>query len=74
MEVGGAYAHIFFALLDFLELRTLIITDLDSVAADRKGLPGAPGDRDEQRLPEFLVRRRRMLPRSPSRQRRRFEG
>ena len=33
MEVGGAYAHIFFDLLDFLDLRTLIITDLDSVAA-----------------------------------------
>ena len=32
MEVGGAYAHIFFELLDFLELRCLIITDLDSVA------------------------------------------
>lgn len=33
MEVGGAYAHIFFGLLDFLELRTLIITDLDSIIA-----------------------------------------
>lgn len=33
MEVGGAYAHMFFSLLDFLELRTLIITDIDSVAA-----------------------------------------
>jgi hypothetical protein len=32
MEVGGAYAHIFFELLDFLELRCLIITDLDPVA------------------------------------------
>ena len=31
MEVGGAYAHIFFELLDFLELRALIITDLDSI-------------------------------------------
>lgn len=31
MEVGGAYAHIFFELLDFLELRTLVITDIDSV-------------------------------------------
>lgn len=31
VEVGGAYAHIFFKLLDFLELRTLIITDLDSI-------------------------------------------
>lgn len=33
MEVGGAYAHIFFDLLDFLELRSLIITDLDAVTA-----------------------------------------
>ncbi len=39
MEVGGAYAHIFFALLDFLELRTLIITDLDSVAANAAACP-----------------------------------
>ena len=39
MEVGGAYAHIFFALLDFLELPALIITDLDSVGADRKACP-----------------------------------
>ena len=31
MEVGGAYAHLFFELLNFLELRTLIITDLDAV-------------------------------------------
>ncbi|HVN96855.1 MAG TPA: ATP-dependent endonuclease [Syntrophorhabdaceae bacterium] len=31
VEVGGAYAHRFFQLLDFLELPTLVITDLDSV-------------------------------------------
>jgi len=31
MEVGGAYAHLFFDLLDFLELRSLIITDIDAV-------------------------------------------
>jgi predicted ATP-dependent endonuclease of OLD family len=31
IEVGGAYAHLFFDLLDFLELWTVIITDLDSV-------------------------------------------
>lgn len=30
IEVGGAYAHLFFNLLNFLELQTLIITDLDS--------------------------------------------
>ena len=39
MEVGGAYAHIFFELLDFLELRTLIITDLDSVTGNRAACP-----------------------------------
>lgn len=31
MEVGGAYAHLFFDLLNFLELPALIITDLDAV-------------------------------------------
>ena len=30
MEVGGAHAHLFFGLLDFLNLRTLVITDLDT--------------------------------------------
>lgn len=37
MEVGGAYAHIFFNLLDFLQLHTLIITDLDTVDAKNSG-------------------------------------
>jgi len=31
MEVGGAHAQIFYPLLDFLELKTLIITDIDAV-------------------------------------------
>lgn len=31
MEVGGAYAHLFFDLLAFLELPTLVITDIDAV-------------------------------------------
>ncbi len=30
IEVGGAYAHRFFELLTFLELKTLVITDIDS--------------------------------------------
>jgi predicted ATP-dependent endonuclease of OLD family len=34
MEVGGAYAHLFFELLRFLELRSLIITDLDAVESN----------------------------------------
>ncbi|RYB96020.1 ATP-dependent nuclease [Ciceribacter ferrooxidans] len=41
VEVGGAYAHIFYPLLNFLELKTLVITDLDAVrldtTKDRKG-------------------------------------
>jgi len=31
VEVGGAYAHHFYKFIDFLELKTLIVTDLDSV-------------------------------------------
>lgn len=31
IEVGGAYAHHFYKFIDFLELKTLFITDLDSV-------------------------------------------
>ena len=34
MEVGGAYSHIFFNLLDVLQLPTLVITDLDTVDGD----------------------------------------
>ena len=37
MEVGGAYAHRFFDLLTFLELRTLIITDIDAVKPNDGG-------------------------------------
>jgi putative ATP-dependent endonuclease of the OLD family len=37
MEAGGHHAHIFFELLDFLELHTLIITDLDAVDRNNSG-------------------------------------
>jgi hypothetical protein len=47
MEVGGAYAHRFYDLLNFLELRTLVITDIDSVARNasnkRVAVPVAQG-------------------------------
>jgi hypothetical protein len=36
MEVGGAYAHLFFPLLDFLELKSVVITDIDSVRKNEK--------------------------------------
>lgn len=34
VEIGGAYAHHFYEFIDFLELKTLIITDLDSTKAN----------------------------------------
>lgn len=37
IEIGGAYAHIFFDLLKFLELRTLVITDIDAVKSNGAG-------------------------------------
>lgn len=37
IEVGGAYAHHFYKFLDFLELRTLIITDIDAVEETNNG-------------------------------------
>lgn len=47
MEVGGYYAHRFFDPLTFLELRTLIITDIDSVKPNdnnrRVSVPVAEG-------------------------------
>ncbi len=45
VEVGGAYAHLFRGLIEFLNVQTLIITDIDSVDPNdrRKALPVAPG-------------------------------
>lgn len=36
IEVGGAFAHKFKNMLNFLDIKTLIITDLDSVGANNK--------------------------------------
>jgi predicted ATP-dependent endonuclease of OLD family len=36
VEIGGAYAHHFYKFIDFLELKTLFITDLDSVKAKKE--------------------------------------
>jgi hypothetical protein len=38
MEVGGAYAHIFYPFLDFLGIQTLVITDLDPAKPNPKQL------------------------------------
>ncbi len=37
VEIGGAYAHHFYKFIDFLELKTLVVTDLDSVRKDETG-------------------------------------
>jgi len=44
LELGGAYAHIFATLLDFINLPTLVITDLDSVAIDEE----EPSDKNKR--------------------------
>lgn len=36
LEVGGAYSQLFFPILDFLEIPSLIITDIDSVKKGEK--------------------------------------
>ncbi|MCB2426491.1 ATP-dependent nuclease [Methylophaga pinxianii] len=37
VEVGGAYAHHFYKFLDFLELKTLVITDIDGTRPVKNG-------------------------------------
>ncbi|EHQ06508.1 ATP-dependent nuclease [Leptonema illini] len=37
VEIGGAFAHHFYKFIDFLELKTLFITDLDSVRKTTEG-------------------------------------
>jgi predicted ATP-dependent endonuclease of OLD family len=48
MEVGGTYAQIFYPLLEFLELKALVITDIDAVrliGKKYKKCPCAEGER-----------------------------
>ncbi|MCI5168501.1 MAG: hypothetical protein D3903_21015 [Candidatus Electrothrix sp. GM3_4] len=43
VEIGGAYMHHFYKFIDFLELKTLIVTDLDSVRKNETGkYPSSP--------------------------------
>jgi putative ATP-dependent endonuclease of OLD family len=43
VEVGGAYAHVFKDFLRFLQVPTLVITDLDAIADDKKKCRVAQG-------------------------------
>ena len=51
LEIGGAYAHLFRTLIEFLGITTLVVTDLDSVSgpADENDdvVPVEDGDDDE---------------------------
>ncbi|SIT13299.1 Predicted ATP-dependent endonuclease of the OLD family, contains P-loop ATPase and TOPRIM domains [Thalassolituus maritimus] len=51
LEIGGAYAHLFRTLIEFLGITTLVVTDLDSVsgpASENDGVePMEDGDDDE---------------------------
>lgn len=62
MEVGGAYAHVFRSLIEFIGIMTLVITDIDSVypavASDNAqvaaphDLPAAPENKEGADLAE----------------------
>jgi putative ATP-dependent endonuclease of the OLD family len=43
IEIGGAYAHLFFPFVDFLSIPTLVITDLDSIGENQKKVPVSQG-------------------------------
>ena len=52
VEVGGAYAHLFRKLIEFLELPALVITDLDSIdGTTKKKAPCRQRARQQQRHP-----------------------
>lgn len=53
LEVGGAFAHKFQKLIEFIGLTCLIVTDLDSVSASDDG-QGADADEDRNELQEVL--------------------
>lgn len=59
LEVGGAFAHRFRELIEFVGLTTLVITDLDSVLVkvemDAAAVAGVPVDEEEDELKPFEV-------------------
>ena len=41
LEVGGAYAHVFRSLIEFINITTLVLTDIDSVNGAKEGATAA---------------------------------
>lgn len=59
IEVGGAYAHLFCPFLEFLEIPTLIITDIDSITDTRKKAYVHLGTQSSNATIKWWVRRAR---------------
>jgi predicted ATP-dependent endonuclease of OLD family len=57
IEVGGAYAHKFYPFLKFLQIPTLIITDIDSVGVDMKKTYVSDGKKSSNSTINWWVRR-----------------
>jgi hypothetical protein len=55
LEVGGAFGHRFQALIEFLGLTTLIITDIDSVAIVTPVVGTSPEGEEDEEIEEFDV-------------------
>ena len=57
IEVGGAYAHKFIPFIDFLNLPSLVLTDLDSVAGVHgKSVPVSQGDTTSNETIRWWIR------------------
>ena len=57
IEVGGAYAHIFCPFLEFLEIPTLIITDIDSVGDNQEKAYVSSGKKSSNATIKWWMRR-----------------
>ncbi|WP_144636067.1 AAA family ATPase [Bordetella genomosp. 13] len=55
LEVGGAFAHRFQELIEFVGLTTLVVTDLDSVEVKEDATADVGADEDEDELRPFEV-------------------
>ncbi|OZI66101.1 ATP-dependent endonuclease [Bordetella genomosp. 1] len=55
LEVGGAFAHRFQELIEFVGLTTLVVTDLDSVEVKEDAAADVGADEDEDELRPFEV-------------------
>jgi predicted ATP-dependent endonuclease of OLD family len=57
IEVGGAYAHKFYPFLEFLEIPSLIITDIDSVGDNREKAHVSKGKKSSNATINWWIRR-----------------